>query len=245
MFAEKKTCFDVLCTCKATSLSKMARLVWRFSDDAGAIIENVYKFCMEEKKSGMKLSLNRVWDRTAALTGVCRSTAQKIVEEKKKAQDEQQRPKQPPSSASKVSLDDFDNRVVRRTIASMYSLKKVLPTIDNIRTELKQSIGNTGSKGRLRKDLLHTKSANTRCGVNQKVLMERQGVVLSRIRYLRLVRELREAGYIDETYVHTSHAVPKCWQNSSTGLKIPFSKGNLRIVELYDPWVCTIITSKF
>ena len=23
----------------------MARLVWRYSDDAGAIIENVYKFC--------------------------------------------------------------------------------------------------------------------------------------------------------------------------------------------------------
>ena len=146
----------------------MARLVWRFSDDAGAIIENVYKFCMEEKKSGMKLSLNRVWDRTAALTGVCRSTAQKIAEEKKKAQDEQQRPKQPPSSTSKVSLDDFDNRVVRRTIASLYSLKKVLQTIDNIRIVLKQSIGNTGSKGRLRKDFLHTKSANTHCGVNQE-----------------------------------------------------------------------------
>ena len=91
MFAEKTTCFDVLRTCK------MARLVWRYSDDAGAIIENVYKFCMEEKKSGMKLSLNRVWDRTAALTGVSRFTAQKIVEEKK-AQDEQQQPKQPPSS---------------------------------------------------------------------------------------------------------------------------------------------------
>ena len=40
MFAEK-ACFDVLCTCKATSLSKMARLVWRYSDDAGAIIERV------------------------------------------------------------------------------------------------------------------------------------------------------------------------------------------------------------
>ena len=79
---QKKACSDVLCTCKATSLSKMARLVLRYSDDAGAIIENVYKFCMEEKKSGMKLSLNRVWDRTAALTGVSRSTVQKIVEEK-------------------------------------------------------------------------------------------------------------------------------------------------------------------
>ena len=66
----------------------MVRLVWRYCDDAGAIIENVHKFCMEEKKSGMKLSLNHVWERTAALTGVSRSTAQKIVEEKK-AQDEQ------------------------------------------------------------------------------------------------------------------------------------------------------------
>ena len=80
---QKKTCFDVLYTCKATSLSKMARLVWRYSDDAGAIIETVCKICMEEKKSGMKLLLNRAWDRTAALTGVSRSTAQKIVEEKK------------------------------------------------------------------------------------------------------------------------------------------------------------------
>ena len=81
--------FDVLCTCKATSLSKMAKLVWGYSHDARAIIENVYKFCMKEKKSGRKLSLNRVWDRTAALTDVSRSTTQKIVEEKKKAQDEQ------------------------------------------------------------------------------------------------------------------------------------------------------------
>ena len=78
----------------------------------------------------------------------------------------------------------------------MYSLKKVLPTLDNIRTELKQSIIYAGSKGRLRKDLLHMKFALTHCGVNQKVLMERQDVVLSRIRYLRMVRELREAGDI-------------------------------------------------
>ena len=101
----------------------MARLVWRYSDDAGAIIENVDKFCMDEKKSVMKLSLNRVWDRAAALTGVNRSTAQKIVEEKKKAHDEQQQPKQPPSSTSKVSLDDSDQGVVWRTISKMYCLK--------------------------------------------------------------------------------------------------------------------------
>ena len=66
------------------------------------------------------------------------------------------------------------------------------PTLDNFRTELKLTIGYTGSKGRLRKDPLHTKSAYTRCGVNQKELMERQDVVLSRIRYLRMARELKE-----------------------------------------------------
>ena len=93
----------------------------------------------------MKLSLNRVWDRTAALTGIGRSSSQKIVEEKKKAHDEQQKPKQPPSSTSKVTLNDFDQGVAQCTIASMNSLKKVLPTLDNIRTELKQSIGYTGS----------------------------------------------------------------------------------------------------
>ena len=209
--------------------------------DTATMQELLLKTCTR-KKSGMKLSLNRVWDRTAALTGVSRSTAQKSVEEKKKAKDEQQQPKQPPSSTSKESLDDFDNGVVRRTIASIYSLKKVLQTFDKIRTELKQNIGYTCSNGRLRKDLLHTKSANTRCRVNQKVLMERQDVVLSRTRYIRMVRDLREAGYTDETYVHTGHAVPKCWQDSTTGLKIPFSKCNSRIVELHDLWVCTIIT---
>ena len=197
---------------------------------------------MEEKKSGMKLSLGRICDRTAALTDVSRSTAQKIMEETKKAHDEQQQPKQPPSSTSKVSLDDFDQGVVRWTIASMYSLKKVLPTLDKIRIELKQSIGYTGSKSRRRKDLLHMKFTYTRCGVNQRVLTERQDVVLSRIRYLRMNKELREAGYTDETCVNTRHAVLKCWQDSTAGLKIPFSKGILKIVELYDPWVCTIIT---
>ena len=43
------------------------------------MIVNVYKFCMEEKPSDLKVSLERVWDRTAALTGVNRATAQQII----------------------------------------------------------------------------------------------------------------------------------------------------------------------
>ena len=51
-------------------VKRLHSVKWRClygADDAGAIIEIVYKFCMEEKKSGMKLSLNRICDRTAAL----------------------------------------------------------------------------------------------------------------------------------------------------------------------------------
>ena len=150
----------------------MERLVWRYIDDAGAIIENVYKFCMEEKKSDMKLTLNRVWDRNAALTGVSRSAAQKIVEEKKMhrtSSSSQINHRHLPRKCHWMTLTSW--MTLTRTIASMYSLEKVLPTLDNITTDLKQSIGFTGSKGRLRKDVLHTNSAYTRCGMNQKVLM--------------------------------------------------------------------------
>ena len=125
----------------------------------------------------------------------------KNVEEKKKAQDEQQQPKQPPSSTSKVSLDDFDQGVVRRAIASMYSLKKVLPTLDNIRTELKQSIwlhwqqGSSSQRSPSYEVCLHTlwgelKSADgeTRCSPQQhQIPSQGQGVERDRL-HSRLYR---------------------------------------------------------
>ena len=69
---------------------KMAKNMWRYSNDARAIIENVYKFCMKEKASGMKLSLAHVWDKTAALTGVSKSTAQKVIQAREKQQEQPQ-----------------------------------------------------------------------------------------------------------------------------------------------------------
>ena len=41
------------------------------------------KYVLKKVMFGMKLSLNQILDKTAALTGFSRSTAQKIVEEKK------------------------------------------------------------------------------------------------------------------------------------------------------------------
>ena len=64
--------------------------------------ELLMKTCTRSAWKKRSMLLNRVWDRTAALTDVSRSTAQKSVEEKKKAQDKQQQPKQPPSPTLKM-----------------------------------------------------------------------------------------------------------------------------------------------
>ena len=122
-----------------------------------------------------------------------------------------------------MALDNFDQGVARRTIAGIYSQTRRLPTLGNIHAELKENIGFTGSKETLRKELKLIKFSYSKCELN----MERQDVVLSKIRYLRRIKELRETGhtmvYTDETYVHTSHVASKCWQHSSVGIKIPFS----------------------
>ena len=87
----------------------MAKLVWRYNDDERGVIESVYKFYEGQKESGKKL------------TGISRWSGQKILQEMKKDTGKAATAK----ATSKVSLDDFDQCVVRRTIASMYSVNKV------------------------------------------------------------------------------------------------------------------------
>ena len=124
--------------------------IWKYSEDSRKIVDNVYKFCVEEKQSGPQMSLERAWIRTAALTGVRRATAQRILS--KKVELPSPLIDQAPT-VIKVTLDDFDQGVARRTIAGMNAQKKMLPTVENIHAELKQSIGYTGSKETTRKEL--------------------------------------------------------------------------------------------
>ena len=74
------------------------------------IVKNENKFCVEEKQSGLKMSLERAWDRTAALTGVSRATAQRILSKKVELQSPliDQAP-----TVTKVTLEDFDQGVAK------------------------------------------------------------------------------------------------------------------------------------
>jgi hypothetical protein len=72
------------------------------------------------------------------------------------------------------------------------------------------------------------------CENNRRLFMERQDVVLSRIRFLRQIKKLRDDGrpivYVDETFVNTSHSWKKCWQSDEIMANVPFNKGERLIV---------------
>ena len=69
---------------------------------------------------GTKLSLDCMLERTTALTGISKLSAQRIVQERKKTMDRAATAKATP----KVLLDDSDQGGVRRPMASMYSINK-------------------------------------------------------------------------------------------------------------------------
>ena len=228
-----------MCTCKATSLSKMARLVWRYSDDA----ELLLKTCTSSAWRKRILEWNCHW--IVYGTGLQHSLALADLPLRKLWKRRRHRTS---------SNNQRNHRHLRRKCHWM-TLIRVLyggssPACTHWRRFCQPLIPPEQSSNRvlvtLAARVVFAKISFIWSLLNQNVLMERQDVVLSRIRYLRRVRELRETEYTviytDETYVYTSHAVPKCLQDSTTGIKIPFSKGILRILELYDPWVCTRIT---
>lgn len=199
----------------------------QYSEDAKEIVKNVHDFCKKEKEAGyVCIDLKKGMERTTALTGVSKSTIARIVKgmDGSVGKDKSALPR-----VERVHLDDFDRGVVRRTINTMYIHLKMLPTLTNIRTALHENIGYTGSREHLRKELLKLGYMYRRCKTNRRVLMERWDIVFHRIQYLRKIKQLREDGcnivYTDETYVHSSHSVAKCWQHADTGLNIPFSKG--------------------
>lgn len=199
-----------------------------YSRDAKDIMLHVHAFCQKEKEEGLTISLKKTAERGSALTGVSKATLKRVVGQCNKTSGAK------PSIArvEQLKMDTFDDAVVRRTIHRMY-IKKILPTLNNVRTSLSQNIGYTGSSSHLRKILRRLGFTYRRCEQNRKVLMERSDVVISRMNYLRKVKMLRETGYsivyTDETYVHTNHAVNKCWQDGEIGLNVPFSKGNTYI----------------
>lgn len=206
-------------------MSETARNYLNYGDDAKEVIRNVLRVCKEEKESGkLTFPLSAALARTAALTGVSTATVSRVARNKPQRKER----------FDKITLDDFDQGVVRRTVSELLTFHKVLPTVGKIRESLVQKIGYKGSKTHLR-GILHQLGFTWRkCETNRTVLIERPDIIASRIQYLRRLKLYREAGrpivYTDETFIHACHTAQKCWRSEDTEMKIPFNKGDRLII---------------
>ena len=92
--------------------------------------------------------------------------------------------------SDKITVDDFDRCIIRRTISDMLVAKKTLPTVKSVLKEIKSedSIGFKGGKTVLRKTLTEMGFSYRKCSDNRKLLMERTDIVAHRINFLRQMR---------------------------------------------------------
>ena len=168
------------------------------TDEAKKIIKNVYDYCKLEKTSTKLLApLSAPLYRAAAACNVSVSTVYRSQQVENKPKD--RKPRQ-----DRRDIDDFDRGVIRRTVHSMYTSGNMMPTLHSIRAELESRLRLVLVNTRLSKELRSMGFKYKRCKSNRKVLMERQDVVLHRIRYLRALQRYRAENrpiiFMDETY---------------------------------------------
>lgn len=136
---------------------------------------------------------------------VAASTSKKISTPRKKR-----------CQSNKIQLDDFDLCAIRTKIHQMYVVRKEVPTLGKLLAELKNDINFNGGRTTLWKIIRQIGFRFKKCGSKRKLLMERYDIVAWRYRYLNILRQNRNEGrpivYLDETYIHASYSVNKCWQ---------------------------------
>ena len=65
---------------------------YQYSEDAKEIIHNVHYFCKQEKEDELKISLNQAKERTSTMTGVSKSTIERLM---KRDKTKEEKPKLP------------------------------------------------------------------------------------------------------------------------------------------------------
>lgn len=102
-------------------------------------------------------------------------------------------------------------------------MKNQVPTLKKLRSVLQDDIEYKGSREHLR-SVLHSIGFRFRkCKKRRKLLLERNDIIYRRSVYLRKLMEndkqdgdKRPVIFVDETYIHPTYTVKKCWQDDST-----------------------------
>ncbi|KAG8288067.1 hypothetical protein J6590_023437 [Homalodisca vitripennis] len=188
-----------------------------YHTQAREIVANVYEYMKNEKESGTAININNVLVRVKAATGVPLTTIKKIVSERKKVIQDNTEFSTPKKNRNRIKpktdLDNFDIGVIRRTINEFHRIHGERPTIKSLLSVLKSSINFKGSSFSLRCILKKINFRWKKTTSDRKVLVEKITQYRS---------ENRPNIYMDETYIHTTHATPKVWtDDSNEGCKVP------------------------
>lgn len=169
------------------------------------------------------------------VSGISDKTVSRITREGESAASTSQKISTPGKNRKKgktVKLDDFDKCAIRNKIHEMYTVRKEVPTLNKLLVELKNDIDFEGGRTTLWKILRQIGFKFSKCGSKRKLLMERHDIVIWRHKYIETLRKNRLEGrpviFLDETYIHCTYSVSKCWQsddevgvlkNDSTGTR--------------------------
>nr|XP_012546446.1 uncharacterized protein LOC105841729 isoform X2 [Bombyx mori] len=115
-----------------------------FKSSAREIVLKVRAFCEREKANEAPLiRLDQVRARVAAMTGMSEKTVSRITKKGEVAASTSQELKSPGKHRQKrktVDLDDFDLCALRNKIHEMYTVRKVVPTLNKLLIELRNDI---------------------------------------------------------------------------------------------------------
>lgn len=200
-------------------------------------------FLDEKANKGPLLPPTQALARTAKATKVNERTVRRICTKPNQEWWTETEHKQPvfrspvkTQPATVTNFDDFDKRVLRRTVLNFYERNEI-PTLHKITEEMREKISYKGSVESIRRVLLQIGFKFSKVD-GRKFLMERQDVALARIKFLREMRQVKQSHetivYLDETWVNQNYTVQKCWTDTTsdhaTGIKPPTGKGSRFII---------------
>lgn len=114
-----------------------------------------------------------------------------------------------------------------------------MPTLRNLLPVVREELGFPGSREHLRKVLIALGFKYKKCQSDRSALMEKTHIAVKREQYLKIIMENRMLPeelqkniiYLDESYVHSSYKLKKCWQSVNiSGVKQNIAKGKRYII---------------
>lgn len=188
---------------------------------AREIVYNVAQYFKELKEQHNLQNANILF-MTSRATGVSVSTVTKILKEGKEAAARSILTFSTPTGKKaprkkRIEVDSLTDCSIRQKIHSFYVVKKEIPTIGKLLSDLKEDGVIDCEREFLRQRIKKLGFSWKTCQSKRKLLIERSDISVWRLRYLHQITQFRREGwnivYIDETYIQQAHMVGKCWQS--------------------------------